>query len=218
MSSIKLKHSGGNAVSLHPPTSAPSASDVQFKLPTADGSAGQVLKSDGSGNLGFVAQSLAGITELDMWVMTGNHSADSGSVLNNSLSRLNTSNVAGASAQIGTGMTKDSSTGVFTFPSTGKWIIFTTVHMYLQGDDNAGLGIAASTDGGSNFAYHALAYSGNNAGNTAVSGSIFSFIDVTDTSNVKVRFQPDGLGTDSYIAGSSTYIRTSFTFIRIGDT
>ena len=43
MSSIKLKHSGGNAVSLHPPTSAPTSSDVQFKLPTADGSAGQVL-------------------------------------------------------------------------------------------------------------------------------------------------------------------------------
>ena len=218
MSSIKLKHSGGNAVSLHPPTSAPTSSDVQFRLPTADGSDGQVLKSDGSGNLGFVAQSLAGITELDMWVMTGNHSADSGSVLNNNLSRLNTSNVPGASAQIGTGMTKDSSTGVFTFPSTGKWIIFTTVHMYLQGDDNAGLGIAASTDGGSNFSYHALAYSGNNSGNTAVSGSIFSFLDVTDTSNVKVRFQPDGLGTDSYIAGASNYIRTSMTFIRIGDT
>ena len=189
-----------------------------FTLPTSDGSTGQVLKSDGSGNLAFVAQPLAGITELDMWVMTGNHSADSGSVLNNNLSRLNTSNVSGASAQIGTGMTKDSSTGVFTFPSTGKWIIFMTVHMYLQGDDNAGCGCSVSTDGGSNFSYHALAYSGNNAGNTAVSGSIFCFIDVTDTSNVKVRFQPDGLGTDSYIAGSSTYIRTSFTFIRIGDT
>ena len=69
-----------------------------FTLPTSDGSTGQVLKSDGSGNLGFVAQTLAGITELDQWVMTGNHSADSGSVLNNNLSRLNTSNYAGASA------------------------------------------------------------------------------------------------------------------------
>ena len=216
MSSIKLKHSNGNSVSLNPPTSL--SSDVEFKLPTADGSAGQVLKSDGSGNLGFVAQSLAGITELDMWVMTGNHSADSGSVLNNNLSRLNTSNVPGASAQIGTGMTKDSSTGIFTFPSTGKWIIFMTVQMYLQGDDNAGLSCSVSTDGGSNFAYHTLAYEGNNAGNTAVSGSNFCFIDVTNTSNVKVRFQPDGLGTDSYITGNSSYIRTSFTFVRIGDT
>ena len=51
--SIKLKHSGGNRVSLNPPTSAPTSSDVAFKLPNADGSAGQALKTDGSGNLGF---------------------------------------------------------------------------------------------------------------------------------------------------------------------
>jgi len=55
MSSIKLKHSGGNAVSLHPPTSAPSASDVQFKLPVADGSNGHVLQTNGSGQLSFAA-------------------------------------------------------------------------------------------------------------------------------------------------------------------
>lgn len=191
---------------------------VVLTLPTSDGSTGQVLKSDGSGNLAFVSQTLAGITELDQWVMTGNHSADSGSVLNNNLSRLNTSNYAGASAQIGTGMTKDSATGIFTFPSTGKWTIFVTAQFYLQGDDNAGLSVSVSTDGGSNFNYNALAYTGGNAGNTAQSASILSFLDVTDTSNVKVRFQPDGLGTDSYITGNSSYVRTSMTFIRIGDT
>ena len=53
MSSIKLKHSGGNSVSLNPPTSAPTSSEVAFKLPNADGSANQLLKTDGSGNLAF---------------------------------------------------------------------------------------------------------------------------------------------------------------------
>tara|TARA_S200000501_G_scaffold370739_1_gene412466 strand:- start:43 stop:615 length:573 start_codon:yes stop_codon:yes gene_type:complete len=57
MSSIKLKHSGGNSVSLNPPTSAPTSSEVAFKLPTSDGSAGQVLKTDGSGNLSWVTPS-----------------------------------------------------------------------------------------------------------------------------------------------------------------
>ena len=57
MSSIKLKHSGGNSVSLNPPTSAPTSSEVAFKLPTSDGSAGQVLKTDGSGNLSWVTLS-----------------------------------------------------------------------------------------------------------------------------------------------------------------
>ena len=53
MSSIKLKHSGGNSVSLNPPTSAPTSSEVAFKLPNADGSANQLLKTDGSGQLSF---------------------------------------------------------------------------------------------------------------------------------------------------------------------
>ena len=53
MSSIKLKHSGGNAVSLNPPTSAPTSAEVAFKLPNEDGSANQLLKTDGSGNLGW---------------------------------------------------------------------------------------------------------------------------------------------------------------------
>ena len=55
MSKISLKHSGGNVVSLNSPTSAPTSSDVAFKLPNADGSAGQFMKTDGSGNLSFDA-------------------------------------------------------------------------------------------------------------------------------------------------------------------
>ena len=52
MSQIKLKHSSGNGVILAAPASNPS-SDVTLKLPQADGSANQFLKTDGSGNLSF---------------------------------------------------------------------------------------------------------------------------------------------------------------------
>jgi Tfp pilus assembly protein FimT len=55
MSKISLKHSGGNVVSLNSPTSAPTSADVAFKLPNADGSTGQFMKTDGSGNLSFGA-------------------------------------------------------------------------------------------------------------------------------------------------------------------
>jgi len=54
MSQIKLKHSGGNSSIIAAPSSNP-ASDVTFRLPNADGTAGQVLKTDGSGNLSFGA-------------------------------------------------------------------------------------------------------------------------------------------------------------------
>jgi len=50
---IKLVHSGGNSVSLAVPTSNPSSSEVAFKLPQADGTSGQALVTDASGNLSF---------------------------------------------------------------------------------------------------------------------------------------------------------------------
>ena len=69
MSSIKLKHSGGNSVSLNPPTSAPTSSEVAFKLPNEDGSNGQYMKTDGSGNLSFAG---AGIAMADQYTLTSN--------------------------------------------------------------------------------------------------------------------------------------------------
>ena len=53
MSNIKLVHSGGNSVSLTTPTSNP-ASNITFKLPQSDGTAGQVLTTDGNGNLSWI--------------------------------------------------------------------------------------------------------------------------------------------------------------------
>lgn len=52
--SIKLKGSSDGSVSLDAPSdTSPSGTDVSFTLPTADGSNGQVLKTDGSGALSF---------------------------------------------------------------------------------------------------------------------------------------------------------------------
>ena len=52
MSNIKLVHSGGNSVSLTTPDSNPAANRT-FKLPGADGTSGQALVTDASGNLSF---------------------------------------------------------------------------------------------------------------------------------------------------------------------
>ena len=52
MSNLNFLHSGGNKVTLSAPTSDPS-SNPNFKLPQADGSADQFLKTDGSGALSF---------------------------------------------------------------------------------------------------------------------------------------------------------------------
>tara|TARA_X000001036_G_scaffold343414_1_gene323008 strand:+ start:757 stop:1455 length:699 start_codon:yes stop_codon:yes gene_type:complete len=51
--SIKLNAQSGGSVALDAPTQTTSSADNVYKLPVADGSAGQVLKTDGSGNLSW---------------------------------------------------------------------------------------------------------------------------------------------------------------------
>ena len=55
--SIKLNAQSGGSVALDAPTQTTNSDDLTFKLPVADGSANQVLKTDGSGNLSFAADS-----------------------------------------------------------------------------------------------------------------------------------------------------------------
>jgi len=76
MSQIKLKHSGGNSSIIAAPSSNP-ASDVTFRLPNADGSAGQFMKTDGSGNLSFDAAGGTTInSNADNRVITGSGTAN----------------------------------------------------------------------------------------------------------------------------------------------
>jgi len=79
MSKISLKHSGGNVVSLNAPTNAPGAADVAFKLPNTDGSAGQFMKTDGSGNLSFDAAGGGKILRVEQTVKVNTFSTASSS-------------------------------------------------------------------------------------------------------------------------------------------
>ena len=54
---IKLNGSTAGSVALDAPASTTSSADITFKLPVADGTAGQVLQTDGSGNLSWVTPS-----------------------------------------------------------------------------------------------------------------------------------------------------------------
>ena len=50
---IKLNGSTAGSVALDAPASTTGNADITFKLPIADGTAGQVLQTDGSGTLSF---------------------------------------------------------------------------------------------------------------------------------------------------------------------
>ena len=212
MSSIKLKHSGGNSVSLNPPVNAPTSSDVAFKLPNADGSANQVIKTDGSGNLAFTSL-VSGITEFDYWYLTSGKSDNSDVTAN--LSRVA---LTGSATQIGTGMSESS--GIFTFPTTGKYLVLLQAQWEIYADDNCSCSIKVTTDN-SSYTEIAKAIEGNTGGGSTYrvgSSSVSVFLDVTDTSNVKVKFTTGSLGTNSYLKGSASVINTGFIFARLGDT
>lgn len=161
------------------------------------------------------------ITEHDEWRITSDKS------VSNTISSI-TSNLARTTREgfslLGTGMTESS--GIFTFPSTGYYIVglnnsYTTtdanrsnsVRIYVTENNSTyrnigAAGVNVSDDGGSSNSY----------------GSVFAefVVDVTDTSNVKVYFDcitnnnavTYNGSTSSDADGSST----RFFFTRIGDT
>ena len=86
----------------------------EFTLPQTDGSADQVIKTDGSGNLSFVAQPTGGLAMADQWRITSHYtfSGAGGQVLEANWER----NDSTGFGNIGSAMTQSS--GVINFPST----------------------------------------------------------------------------------------------------
>ena len=193
MSSIKLTaDSGGGTFEIKAPAS--SSNTRSFTLPD-------------------VATGLGGILEFDSWYHTSNKAGSTG-VLDANLAR---NNFAGAASQIGTGMTESS--GLFTFPRTGKYLVIFNGQFALNGSTNVVVYTQVTTNNGTSFQNHARALDGNNgSGERSGSGSSFAFIDVTDTSQVKVRFNVGVIGGSDAVSGSTSFQTTTFTFIRVGDT
>ena len=218
MSSIKLKHSGGNSVSLNPPSSAPSSSEVAFKLPSADGSAGQVLQTDGSGNLSWVTPAL---TMMDQWRLSDNVavSANTTTGIYSNWER-NDNNFS----QIGSGMTESS--GVFTFPSTGIYRVDCRWSVFATGSNNRYVSIRTelSTDGGSNYNQIAVTFTNiPNLGETLDHATSDFVVDVTNASNFKVRTVASSNYAFTFAgnewAGVNSNVQiNSMTFTKLGDT
>ena len=157
---------------------------------------------------------ISGITMVDQFALTSTFSLSNGAnQITANLARVNNGENPGF---IGTGMTESS--GVFTFPSTGIYLITFNAYTNSSGAalyntrhitvtlNNSSFATAAESDG--NF-YTGTSYDGS---------SLQYILDVTDTANVKVQFRIDGNGTNTQLIGSSSLNDTSFTFIRLGDT
>ena len=217
MSNIKLVHSGGNSVSLTTPTSNP-ASNITFKLPQSDGTAGQVLMTDGNGNLSWVTLPASGLQMADQWRVTSNVNLNNGDdYLTSNWERVDSS---GQGVLIASGgMTQ--SGGIFTFPSTGiyrvEWEGYfedtgsassITMSVYVTTDNNTYSRRAQRVDSITDI-----------SGSTYAYGSVHvqTFVDVTDVSQVKVKFRVSSGGSVAFDSSSSEN-RNCATFMRLGDT
>ena len=116
-------------------------------------------------------------------------------------------------AKIGTGMSVSS--GVFTFPSTGLYL----VKMFVTGNaalnDNVTLKLFATQNNSTYDSLISTLESGD-----AGTGSYFmageTFVNVTDTSNVKVKFQASSINSGSTLQGDTDQNKTYFTFLKLG--
>jgi hypothetical protein len=154
-----------------------------------------------------------GITEADQWRLTTSFSGDASPIASN----LERNDGTGFN-YIGTGMTQSS--GIFTFPRTGIWFVEFALMFYAGVSTSRVEGQIEVTTNNSTYSEVANTFAhGNTTGNDAfMTASCSSFVDVTDTSLVKVKFDVDQVDAGNEVQGTSTKNRTWFTFIRLGDT
>ena len=215
--SIKLNAQSGGSVALDAPTQTTNSEDKIYKLPIADGTAGQVLKTDGSGNLSWVTLPTPGITEVDLWRMnTGFQLSGSWAHISSGWERQDHS----SAAKIGTGMSF--SNGVFTFPSTGKWMILQQLQLYTGSHEMhyTQTRTRLSTDSGSNYTTIGYSIGGAASGGAYGSSQNTDFINVTNASTFRILWDAEtGIGNESsnYIRGGTDDNFSTWTFIRLGD-
>ena len=194
-----------------------------YTLPQTDGSAGQVLKTDGSGNLAFtetpadgsitaakLASGVNAITMVDAWGTSGGSNYSNNNFITNNWVRR--TGLHGGN--VGSAMTESS--GTFTFPSNGLYYISWQFGGYAYAGtlNYAAARLYLSTDSGANFSEVSSAYtSAQHQQYFRIVGQ--ELLDVTHASLFRVKFRTEN-NDDMSIQGGQG--RTNLLFVRYGDT
>ena len=173
---------------------------------------GTITIPGSTGTMALTSDITSGLAEADQWHITSNVSS-SGTL---------TANWARPSGTLlsykGTGMTQSS--GIFSFPSTGYWLIMVQAYLSSPGSGvgSAQLNTVSTNDDFSSedeIGVNRIYQSSNNNYTTTFSQSI---IDVTNVSNDKVKFHLSVSG-DGTIEGSTNPVNSSrFGFYKLGET
>tara|TARA_B100001250_G_scaffold255540_1_gene219944 strand:+ start:24 stop:1616 length:1593 start_codon:yes stop_codon:yes gene_type:complete len=187
----------------------------EYRVNSSIGSAGQVIKSAGSGSPAAWGDAGGGIDTAYQWRTTAD--ATGNQVPITSWEKVDT---YGGGGYGDTDMVESS--GIFTFPSTGFWLIKFQMH---ADSDNHTQNIIARIDVTTDNSSYAHAsrvaqgiYDYNNSYPSHAALFCEHIFDVTSTTNCKVRFSYGAGQGGERLRGSGTYTYTGATFIRLGDT
>ena len=177
------------------------------------GTIGQFLKFTGSTTLASAADN-AGISMAQQWRLTTSATGDLEPIASNWEINDNT-----GYGGIGSSMTQSS--GIFTFPSTGIYLITFVCIWQLSGDTRWAEAQIRTTTNNSTYAsanetYHHVAQAQSDNTYSSATGHII--FDVTDTTQCKVQFRSRVNNDSTSTYGSSTVQSTGASFIRLGDT
>tara|TARA_R100000458_G_scaffold50494_1_gene50695 strand:+ start:263 stop:910 length:648 start_codon:yes stop_codon:yes gene_type:complete len=202
----------GSAAFVGPPDSS---IHTKLKLPADTGAAGKMLAvksanhSSTNAELEWATVS-GGLSEADQWRLTTTFSS-ADSYITTNWERVDD---RGSAGPLGTGMSESS--GVFTFPSTGYWLV--TFYAVCAGThcDWVNCLIDATLN---NSAYNNVAM-GRDSCKDADSYSDVSaqaLMDVTSTTNVKMKFQVKAHNALDWY-GSTQVSETNVVFLKLGAT
>ena len=159
--------------------------------------------------------SAGGLEEVDVWHLTTDFTGDASPIASN-LTRWAT-----AWEKIGTGMTESS--GIFSFPSTGKWIV-EFVTKYTTHSANAAernvLNFIEVTINNSSYSVYAQNSANMYSTATSIDSGAFTAvpIDVTDVANIKVRFSVQEQSGSTKTQGNASLLTTFMRFSKVGAT
>jgi hypothetical protein len=182
--------------------------------PVSPSTSGYVLTSNGTGadpTFQEPASGGGGLVEADTWRL---HTSFSGAAtpISTNLERVDTDGFG----KLGTGMSHSS--GVFTFPETGVWlIIYGLGYLGESGPEDRAFGFIQTTTNNSSYSDAArLSNNDYSSGDSYMTTEGHFIFDVTNTTTHKVRFTVSAANGRTH--GDSYQNATYFSFIKLGDT
>ena len=185
----------------------------QTALTSAPADTDEFLVSD-AGTIKRIDYSLikGGIEEVDMWRVTSGYTGSNDPITAN-WERADTDNFS----VLGTGLSESS--GIFTFPSTGVYLIIFQASFSRNGDSrgiNAAINVTTDNSSFSDIAASATFIQQTESDATSAFSKTSAIVDVTSTSNVKISFTAGA--SNVVVNGNTNAQQTGFISIKLAET